>query len=87
GGTYALGIIPRYLSDGRMVYEHNGTLTGWNAQLVIEPISGNGIAVVSNSGKKPDKTSLFLENKLHKNGNEYFCIFPFPDSGCYFFLY
>ena len=51
GGTYALGIIPRYLQDGRTVYEHNGTLTGWNAQLAIEPESQNGIAVVSNSDK------------------------------------
>lgn len=48
-GEYGLGIIPRKLSDGRVVYEHNGTLTGWNAQLVIEPESGKGIAVVSNS--------------------------------------
>lgn len=51
GGTYALGIIPRRLSDGTVVYEHNGTLTGWNAQLAIEPESGNGIAVVTNSDK------------------------------------
>lgn len=61
GGTYALGIIPRYLSDGRMVYEHNGTLTGWNAQLVIEPISGNGIAVVSNSDKAYYMTYELME--------------------------
>ena len=51
GGTYCFGIIPRYLSDGRVVYEHNGTLTGWNAQLVIEPESRNGIAVVTNDDK------------------------------------
>ena len=56
-----MGIIPRYLSDGRMVYEHNGTLTGWNAQLVIEPISGNGIAVVSNSDKAYYMTYELME--------------------------
>ena len=61
GGTYALGIIPRYLSDGRTVYEHNGTLTGWNAQLVIEPESGNGIAVVSNSDKAYYMTYELME--------------------------
>lgn len=61
GGTYALGIIPRYLSDGRVVYEHNGTLTGWNAQLVIEPESGNGIAVVSNSDKAYYMTYELME--------------------------
>lgn len=61
GGTYALGIIPRYLSDGRVVYEHNGTLTGWNAQLVIEPVSGNGIAVVSNSDKAYYMTYELME--------------------------
>ena len=61
GGNYALGIIPRYLSDGRIVYEHNGTLTGWNAQLVIEPVSGNGIAVVSNSDKAYYMTYELME--------------------------
>ena len=61
GGTYALGIIPRYLSDGRTVYEHNGTLTGWNAQLVIEPESQNGIAVVSNSDKAYYMTYELME--------------------------
>lgn len=49
GGEYGLGIIPRRLSDGRTLYEHNGTLTGYNAQLVIEPESERGIVVVSNS--------------------------------------
>ncbi len=61
GGTYALGIIPRYLSDGRTVYEHNGTLTGWNAQLVIEPESQNGIAIVSNSDKAYYMTYELME--------------------------
>lgn len=61
GGTYALGIIPRYLSDGRVVYEHNGTLTGWNAQLVIEPESQNGIAIVSNSDKAYYMTYELME--------------------------
>lgn len=61
GGVYALGIIPRKLSDGRIAYEHNGTLTGWNAQLVIEPESGNGIAVVSNSDKAYYMTYELME--------------------------
>lgn len=61
GGVYGLGIIPRQLSDGREVYEHNGTLTGWNAQLVLEPESGNGIAVVSNSDKAYYMTYALME--------------------------
>lgn len=51
GGEYALGIIPRTLENGKTVYEHNGTLTGWNAQLVMEPTSKNGIVVLTNSDK------------------------------------
>ena len=43
------------------MYEHNGTLTGWNAQLVIEPVSGNGIAVVSNSDKAYYMTYELME--------------------------
>lgn len=50
-GVYGLGIIPRKLKDGRTVYEHNGTLTGWNAQLVLEPESRSGITIVTNSDK------------------------------------
>lgn len=50
-GKYALGIIPRELKNGKTVYEHNGTLTGWNAQMVIEPISKNGIVILTNSDK------------------------------------
>ena len=50
-GVYSLGIIPRKLTDGRTVYEHNGTLTGWNAQIAMEPESGCGIAIVTNSDK------------------------------------
>lgn len=51
GGKYALGIIPRKLKNGKTVYEHNGTLTGWNAQMVIEPTSKNGIVILTNSDK------------------------------------
>lgn len=39
------------MKDGRTVYEHNGTLTGWNAQLVLEPESRSGITIVTNSDK------------------------------------
>lgn len=61
GGYYGLGIIPRKLSDGRTVYEHNGTLTGWNAQLVIEPQTKSGIAVVTNSDKAYYMTYELME--------------------------
>lgn len=62
GAWYALGIIPRPLQDGRVVYEHNGTLTGCNAQLVIEPESGNGIVVTSNSDKAFYMTYELMES-------------------------
>ncbi len=50
-GECCLGIFPHALSDGRMVYEHNGTLTGWNAQMVFEPESRNGMVMVTNSDR------------------------------------
>jgi CubicO group peptidase (beta-lactamase class C family) len=50
-GTYALGIIPHKLDNGKVVYEHNGTLTGWNAQIALEPVSGNGFVFLCNSDK------------------------------------
>lgn len=48
-GTCCLGIFTQTLSDGRRVYEHNGTLTGWNAQIAFEPHSRNGMVIVTNS--------------------------------------
>lgn len=61
GGVYGLGIIPRTMTDGTVVYEHNGTLTGWNAQLVIEPKSRNGIVIVTNSDKAFYLTYALME--------------------------
>ncbi|MBC3887456.1 serine hydrolase [Acetobacterium paludosum] len=66
GGEYALGIIPRTLIDGKTVYEHNGTLTGWNAQLVMEPTSQNGIVILTNSDKAYYLTYELME-KWGKN--------------------
>ena len=51
GGAWCLGIEPTQLSSGQMVYSHNGTLTGWNAQLVIDPATQDGLIVLSNSDK------------------------------------
>lgn len=65
GGVYGLGIIPRKLKNGKTVYEHNGTLTGWNAQMVMEPESRNGIVVVSNS----DKAFFMTYNLMEKWGD------------------
>jgi len=48
-GDCCLGIFKQSLSDGRGVYEHNGTLTGWNAQIAFEPHSRNGMVIVTNS--------------------------------------
>ncbi|MGE5422410.1 MAG: serine hydrolase domain-containing protein, partial [Ignavibacteriales bacterium] len=50
-GTYALGIVPHKLANGAVVYDHNGTLTGWNSQIALEPQSGNGIVFLCNSDK------------------------------------
>jgi len=66
GGEYALGIIPRTLKNGKTVYEHNGTLTGWNAQLVMEPTSKDGIIVLTNSDKAYYLTYELME-KWGKN--------------------
>lgn len=65
GGRYGLGIIPRKLKNGKTVYEHNGTLTGWNAQLVIEPESKNGIVILTNSDK-----AFFLTYELMEKWGE-----------------
>lgn len=51
GGLYDLGIIPRELKNGKTVYEHNGTLTGWNAQIAFEPVSKDGMVILTNSDK------------------------------------
>jgi Beta-lactamase class C and other penicillin binding proteins len=48
-GACCLGIFTQSLSNGSRVYEHNGTLTGWNAQIVLEPHSRNGMVIVTNS--------------------------------------
>lgn len=61
GGVYALGIIPRKLSNGKTVYEHNGTLTGWNAQMAFEPESHNGMVVLTNSDKAYYMTYEMME--------------------------
>lgn len=58
-GTYALGIIPHRLDNGTVVYEHNGTLTGWNAQIALEPVSGNGFVFLCNSDK-----GFYLTNEV-----------------------
>ncbi len=61
GGVYALGIIPRELKHGITVYEHNGTLTGWNAQIAFEPDSQNGMLVLTNSDKAYYMTYELME--------------------------
>ncbi len=61
GGVYALGIIPRELKNGKTVYEHNGTLTGWNAQFAFEPASQNGMVVLTNSDKAYYMTYELME--------------------------
>ena len=61
GGEYALGIIPRKLSNGKTVYEHNGTLTGWNAQLVISPEDNTGMVVLTNSDQAYYMTYELME--------------------------
>ncbi|HCW52756.1 MAG TPA: serine hydrolase [Clostridium sp.] len=66
GGKYALGIIPRELKNGKTVYEHNGTLTGWNAQLAIEPYRKSGIVIVTNSDK-----AFYLTYELMEKWSEY----------------
>lgn len=60
-GEYALGIIPRKLSNGKTVYEHNGTLTGWNAQLVISPEDNTGMVVLANSDQAYYMTYELME--------------------------
>lgn len=65
-GKYALGIIPRKMKNGKTVYEHNGTLTGWNAQLAVEPESKSGIVVVTNSDK-----AFYLTYELMEKWSEH----------------
>ncbi|WP_309244978.1 serine hydrolase domain-containing protein [Clostridium tagluense] len=50
-GVYGLGIIPCTLENGKTIYQHNGTLTGWNAQIAFEPDGKNGIAILTNSDR------------------------------------
>lgn len=61
GGDYALGIIPRKLANGKTIYEHNGTLTGWNAQLVISPEDNAGMVVLTNSDQAYYMTYALME--------------------------
>jgi len=57
--TYALGIIPHKLDNGTVIFEHNGTLTGWNAQIALEPVSGDGFVILCNSDK-----GFYLTNEM-----------------------
>jgi CubicO group peptidase (beta-lactamase class C family) len=50
-GEYGLGIVPCKLENGKTIFEHNGTLTGWNAQIAFEPVSKDGIIVLTNTDK------------------------------------
>ena len=50
-GVYGLGIIPTTLENGKTIYHHNGTLTGWNAEFAFEPKSKSGIVILTNSDK------------------------------------
>ncbi len=49
GDGYCLGLVPYILNDGRIVYQHNGTLLGWNAQIAFEPNKKEGIVILTNS--------------------------------------
>lgn len=62
GGAWCLGISAIELSNGKVVFEHNGTLTGWNSQLVIEPSSKNGMIVLTNSDKAFYMTYQLMED-------------------------
>ncbi|MDO5574870.1 MAG: serine hydrolase domain-containing protein [bacterium] len=61
-GAWCLGITPKTLSGGKMIYEHNGTLTGWNAQIAISPDTGDGLIVLSNSDKAYYMTYQMMED-------------------------
>lgn len=61
-GAWCLGIAPKTLDSGKMVYEHNGTLTGWNAQLVIDPATQDGLIVLANSDKAYYMTYQLMED-------------------------
>lgn len=64
-GVYGLGIIPCQLDNGKTIMEHNGTLTGWNAQIAFEPESKDGIVILTNS----DKAFYFTYDLLGKWSN------------------
>lgn len=78
-GVYGLGIIPHKLANGTIVYEHNGTLTGWNAQIAFEPKSKSGMVFLCNSDKgyyltnevmriwSKDITGYAVEDKAFEN--------------------
>jgi CubicO group peptidase (beta-lactamase class C family) len=74
-GVYGLGIIPHMLPDGRTIYEHNGTLTGWNAQIAFEPQSGEGFAFLSNSDK-----AYYLTNDLLKIWSQSLTGYPIAEK-------
>lgn len=65
GNSYCLGIIPRKLKDGRVIYEHNGTLTGWNAQMVLDPTSQKGMVMTTNSD-----TSFYMVYEMMEKWSE-----------------
>lgn len=62
GGAWCLGISSKTFSNGKVVYEHNGTLTGWNAQLAIEPTTQSGLIVLTNSDKAYYMTYQLMED-------------------------
>lgn len=64
-GSYSLGIVPHKLANGTVVYDHNGTLTGWNSQMAFEPQTGNGIVFLCNSDK-----GYYLTNEVMRLWSE-----------------
>lgn len=49
GDGYCLGLVAKKLDNDRTIYMHNGTLTGWNSFFAIEPLSKEGIVILTNS--------------------------------------
>lgn len=74
-GVYGLGIIPHRIASGKTVYEHNGTLTGWNAQIAFEPESRNGIVFLCNSDK-----GYYLTNEVMRCWSRNVTGYPVEDK-------
>jgi len=74
-GIYGLGIIPHQIPGGTTVYEHNGTLTGWNAQIAFEPESRNGIVLLCNSDK-----GYYLTNEVMRSWSRSVTGYPVEDK-------